>query len=133
MICAPSPGRRRSRAVLKAAGLAAALAVLSGPAAGQDDEAPDGGPAPAAPLEELNRLLDELEGLLGTIPRFEMPEITEDGDIILRRRDDPPPEDGEGGESEEPPGPRPPPPPPPPQPPRPPDAGPGGGEEVLEL
>lgn len=124
---------RRSRAFRSAAAFAVALvAALSGPAGpagAQDGETrPSGEDAPpGAPLDELNRFLDQLEGLLEGLPRYEMPQITEDGDIILRRRQDP---EGESGEAPpERPGPSAPEPPRPPEPP----GGAGDEAETLEL
>lgn len=37
------------------------------------------------------KIISGLEQLLKSIPSYEMPEITEDGDIIIRRRKDPEP------------------------------------------
>ncbi|MEQ8967744.1 MAG: hypothetical protein RID91_18155 [Azospirillaceae bacterium] len=124
---------RHSRAfrstVAFAVALGAALSGPAGPAGAQDGETrpPAEDAPPGAPLDELNRFLDQLEGLLEGLPRYEMPEITEDGDIILRRRADPEGESGEG--APEPPGPDG---PEPPRPPVPPEGG-GGEAETLEL
>lgn len=35
--------------------------------------------------ESLERLMLALEGMLQAVPQFELPEINEDGDIIIRR------------------------------------------------
>lgn len=35
--------------------------------------------------EGLNRLFDHLQGVLEDLPRYALPELTEDGDIIIRR------------------------------------------------
>ncbi len=71
--------------------LIAALAV-AGPAPAQ---APDPGTGDRERAEELARegfeqLLRALEALLQSIPQYEAPEITEDGDIIIRRKRKPP-------------------------------------------
>ncbi len=71
--------------------LIAALAV-AGPVPAQ---APDPGTGDRERAEELARegfeqLLRALEALLQSIPQYEAPEITEDGDIIIRRKRKPP-------------------------------------------
>ncbi len=86
--------------------LIAALAV-AGPVPAQ---APDPGTGDRERAEELARegfeqLLRALEALLQSIPQYEAPEITEDGDIIIRRKRKPP----EPPEPPEPPGSVPPP------------------------
>lgn len=48
-------------------------------------------PSPRERAEELTRegaerFLEALEFLMMTIPQYDLPEITEDGDIIIRRR-----------------------------------------------
>ncbi len=75
------------RAVLVA--LAIAVAVATAPAAGWTQEPRRDGPR--AQAEELlreatDKLLLALELMLQVIPQYEMPEITEDGDIIIRRK-----------------------------------------------
>lgn len=59
-------------------------------------------PDPGAALDELQRLLDELGRLIERMPRYALPEVTEDGDIIIRRKDAPdadePPDDGRPAE-----------------------------------
>ncbi len=55
--------------------------------------AQDGGKSAEQQLEELEavaqetleRLMTALEGMLQAVPQYEIPEITEDGDIIIRR------------------------------------------------
>ena len=71
--------------------LIAALAV-AGPVPAQT---PDPGTGDRERAEELARegfeqLLRALEALLQSIPQYEAPEITEDGDIIIRRKRKPP-------------------------------------------
>ncbi|MFQ5939761.1 MAG: hypothetical protein ACE5KL_06810 [Alphaproteobacteria bacterium] len=67
--------------------LIAALAV-AGPVPAQ---APEPGAGDRERVEELARerfeqLLRALEALIQSIPQYEAPEITEDGDIIIRRK-----------------------------------------------
>ncbi len=69
--------------------LAIAALVMIAPAAGwtQEPRRDD----PKAQAEELlrdatDKLLLALELMLQVIPQYEMPEITEDGDIIIRRK-----------------------------------------------
>ncbi len=69
--------------------LAAALATTGVPAAVAQDQ----GRTAQQQLDELEALAQEsierlmlaLEGMLQAVPQFELPEITEDGDIIIRR------------------------------------------------
>ncbi|RMD63833.1 MAG: hypothetical protein D6826_03950 [Alphaproteobacteria bacterium] len=42
--------------------------------------------------DAMERLLRALEMLFRSIPQYELPEVTEDGDIIIRRKRLPPPE-----------------------------------------
>jgi len=78
-----TPRRPRRLAALLAAGLLCATL----PAAAEDD--------PLAEAEDgLRRILGALELLISTIPQYAMPEVLENGDIIIRRLDPPaPPED----------------------------------------
>ena len=39
--------------------------------------------------EGMQRMLEALENLIESIPQYEMPEITDEGDIIIRRKPDP--------------------------------------------
>ncbi len=81
--------------------LAIAALVMIAPAAGwtQEPRRDD----PKAQAEELlreatDKLLLALELMLQVIPQYEMPEITEDGDIIIRRKrpgESRPPEEGD--------------------------------------
>ena len=43
--------------------------------------------------EGIERLMQALEALIQSIPQYEMPEINENGDIIIRRKRTPPGED----------------------------------------
>ncbi len=82
--------------------VAVALALALMPAAalgGEKGAAPDGqdwrGAARQA-LEQLDRALDRLEGMVERLPRYGTPYIDEDGDIVIPRRDQaPPPAPGE--------------------------------------
>jgi len=73
---------------LTAAVLAVALAAAT-PAAAQESEGP--GPSERA-REGAEQILDALRGLLQMMPRYGMPRVEEDGDIVIPRLDDP---DGE--------------------------------------
>lgn len=62
--------------------------VLAGPALAEERARP---PADAPPAVEqfdaaLEQALEAFHRLLRAIPRFEMPEITDQGDIIIRRK-----------------------------------------------
>ena len=100
-----TPGRRIGAA-------AAALTLLLGtvaPATAQDggegqSEQEQQNPGAMA-LEGAQRLMNALESILQMIPQYGMPEIRENGDIVIPRRDesgdeekDPeqPPSDGDG-------------------------------------
>ncbi len=79
----PNPMRKHAIAL-------AALVVLI-PAAVRADDPPRPGEAPTARAEQLLReategLMRALETLLLALPQYEMPEITDDGDIIIRRK-----------------------------------------------
>lgn len=74
------------RALAAVLGLSLMLAVPSGTRADDPDQ-----PDPRAEAEELareamERMLKALELLVQSIPQYEMPEVTEDGDIIIRRK-----------------------------------------------
>ena len=72
------------------------LALASaGPSPVLADEHGDGPGAGEMAREGIERLLRALEAIIDMIPQYEMPEINEDGDIIIRRKRDPepPPED----------------------------------------
>lgn len=63
----------------------ATLLLASAPVRAQDE----GQDAPADPLaqaeEGMRHILTALQLLLATIPQYEMPEVLENGDIIIRR------------------------------------------------
>lgn len=76
-------------------GLCAALLVgalvLGGPVAAQepDDPATDDRTPEELAAEGLDNLMRALELMLLSIPQYEMPEINERGDIIIRRKNPP--------------------------------------------
>ena len=80
--------QRRSTSAFNVAALAAAM-LLSATAgrAGDTEPAPDSAhPQIDQMIErELGRLVDRLQGALEKLPRYALPEITEEGDIIIRR------------------------------------------------
>jgi hypothetical protein len=89
------------RQSLIAAALLLGLA-LSGPTpAVAADEPPEETPEDLA-REGMERLLKALELFIEMIPQYEMPEVTEEGDIIIRRKRDKgaPPPDPEVEETE---------------------------------
>ncbi|MBT5414635.1 MAG: hypothetical protein HOK81_08555 [Rhodospirillaceae bacterium] len=61
---------------------AAALMLTTGPvlAAEQDD-------VERLAREGAEKFIEALETLIERLPRYDMPEVTDDGDIIIRRRD----------------------------------------------
>ena len=74
---------------LTTAGLFAAALALSAPAQA-DDTGPGLGDWSETELgrmieRELDRAFDQLEDTLDSLPRYGLPEVTEDGDIIIRR------------------------------------------------
>ena len=70
---------------LKALSLAAAL-ILASPVQAQEQGPSDEDPAELA-REGIERLMRALDGFVRMIPQYDLPELTEDGDIIIRRRD----------------------------------------------
>ncbi|SDF88211.1 hypothetical protein SAMN05216241_10316 [Limimonas halophila] len=83
---------------LTVAVLAAALAA-SAPAAAQDEEPQDPG---AQAREGAEQILDALRGLLQMMPRYGMPQVQEDGDIVIPRLDEPENGDGEDAAPDDP-------------------------------
>ncbi len=88
--------RRRLLALL----LAAALIPVPAMASDQEDGGSRDDPAERAEelaRESIEKMMRALEQVLQAIPQYEMPEITEDGDIIIRRKhpEEEGPEDGE--------------------------------------
>ena len=82
--------RQRRRLHLTVSAAAFAVATLLATAGWADDGER---PAPDSPYPELDqlierkldRLFDDLEGVLEDLPRYALPEITEEGDVIIRR------------------------------------------------
>lgn len=85
----------RSR-TLTAAALAAVMA-LSTPVAAEEDEPADPG---AQAREGAEQILNALRGLLRMMPRYGMPRVEEDGDIVIPRLDEPDDGGGDDGEPE---------------------------------
>jgi len=81
---------------LAALGLSAAL-VLAAPVAAEEPAEPED-PGELA-RDGIERLMRALEAFIEMIPQYEMPEINEDGDIIIRRKRDvaPKPKDEDEG------------------------------------
>jgi hypothetical protein len=78
------------REFLSAAFTALALG-LAAPAAGEEGAPPPGEEDPEQLLQEsVETFMRALDALIRSIPQYEMPEITEDGDIIIRRKKPPP-------------------------------------------
>ena len=79
---------RRARRVLSTTACGALLLVATAATAGEAPPAErHGGLAEIDRLiqRELDRVLDRMMDALGTLPRYALPEMTEDGDIIIRR------------------------------------------------
>ena len=73
---------------------AAAWLTLSGtPAAMADDHGHSREEVEEMAREALEQLMQALELFIESIPQYEMPEINENGDIIIRRKRVPPGED----------------------------------------
>ncbi len=79
---------------------AAAACCLATPVAADDDLVPD-------VSEALQGLLMLLEGIIESVPQYELPEVLENGDIIIRRvPEEPelpeePPQEDETGSAED--------------------------------
>jgi hypothetical protein len=86
---------------LIAAALLLGLALAGPPPALAADEPPEETPEELA-REGMERMLKALELFIEMIPQYEMPEVTEDGDIIIRRKrpKGTPPPDPESEETE---------------------------------
>ena len=67
---------------LRKTAVALAIVILTAaPAVGQQQKN-----AEELATEGLSKMVQALESLLNSIPQYEKPEITEDGDIIIRRK-----------------------------------------------
>ncbi|HEX9463474.1 MAG TPA: hypothetical protein VGB82_12825 [Alphaproteobacteria bacterium] len=81
---------------LVAAGLLAAGPAVAADRPGQTPMPPNGPPNWPSPETEaklrgaIDQMVGAFEQLLREVPRYGLPEITEDGDIILRRLQPPP-------------------------------------------
>jgi hypothetical protein len=51
--------------------------------------------------EGMEKILRALERMMDTVPMYEMPEVTEDGDIIIRRKNPPKRDEDDEPEAEE--------------------------------
>ncbi|MDX1423099.1 MAG: hypothetical protein R3322_08165 [Kiloniellales bacterium] len=83
--------------------VATSLAIPAAAAEPGDPAAPSEAPSEAPgelARDGLEQLLRALESFVDMIPQYEMPEINENGDIIIRRKRDPAPaqQDDEGEE-----------------------------------
>ena len=89
------------RQSLIAAALLLGLALAVPATAPAADEPPEEKPEELA-REGMERLLRALELFIEMIPQYEMPEVTEEGDIIIRRKrpESAPPPDPEMEETE---------------------------------
>lgn len=82
----------------RAAGAALLAAMLTTPAVGASAAADD--PDTRAQAEKMardamERMMRALELLFQSIPQYELPEVTDDGDIIIRRKHPPAPDQKE--------------------------------------
>ncbi len=59
--------------------------TLNAPTGAATEPTDEGSPSELA-REGMQRMLRALETMIEAIPQYELPEITEDGDIIIRRR-----------------------------------------------
>jgi hypothetical protein len=89
--------RIRTHAPAAALAAALALALLAAPlpaspalaftaAQTENEEESPGEAARDLALESISKLMRAMELLLDSIPQYEAPEITEEGDIIIRRK-----------------------------------------------
>lgn len=92
----------RSRALLAAPWFACALLTATPQAVADEGGAPSNENAKPGPSElareGVDNLLKALDRLIGMIPQYEMPEVLENGDIIIRRRNPEPEGDEEPAE-----------------------------------
>ena len=81
---ARNKGQRAMRRGLAGLGFGLALA-LAAPVQADDPRRGEEDPGALA-LESIERLMRALDAFVRTIPQYELPELTEEGDIIIRRR-----------------------------------------------
>lgn len=72
------------RSMLTATALAIGLALA--PAARAAEEPPPGQSSAELAMEGLGKLMQALESFIRSIPQFEAPVVTEEGDIVIRRK-----------------------------------------------
>ncbi|MFQ5466510.1 MAG: hypothetical protein ACE5DS_00065 [Kiloniellaceae bacterium] len=80
----------------RAASAALVAAMLTVPAAGAsaaEDEPSAGAQAEKMARDAMERMMRTLELLFQSVPQYELPEITDDGDIIIRRKHPPAPDE----------------------------------------
>lgn len=83
-----------------AATLVALVLVLQAPDAAVADEPSDRERAEQLAHDAMERLLRAIELFLQSIPQYEMPEVNEHGDIIIRRKRRPEPTEEEAPETD---------------------------------
>lgn len=77
----------RSRHALAAALTVVVMAASAcGPAIAQDQEPSDRERAEELAREGMERIMRALEMIMESIPQYELPEVNEHGDIIIRRK-----------------------------------------------
>ena len=81
------------KTILKTMVVALSL-VLATPAAADEDLLPEA-------EKTLQRLLSLLEVIVGSIPQYELPEVLENGDVIIRRVQPEPGEDADEAPEDE--------------------------------
>lgn len=84
--------------MLATALMLAALLAAGAPSVSAGEPSPATDEATREILEGMERLRDGVSKLIDSLPRYAPPEITEDGDIIIRRLD--PGQDGDDGREE---------------------------------
>lgn len=79
------------------AGLLAVFLAMASPVPTMADESAEKKSPGELAEEGVERLIEALNALVSMIPQYEMPEVLDNGDIIIRRKwpDDEPPEDSE--------------------------------------
>ena len=88
-----------SAALILAAPLVAPLVAPGAMSVAAEETSESEDPSELA-LEGIERLMQALEALIQSIPQYEMPEINENGDIIIRRKrhGEPAPDEGDDGD-----------------------------------
>jgi len=83
------------RRAASAALIAAMLTVPVSGASAAQDEPGAGAQAEKMARDAMERMMRALELLFQSIPQYELPEVTDDGDIIIRRKHPPAPDQKE--------------------------------------